>query len=180
MKLSNVRLSFANIWEKTTPKGAENSEPKYGLTVLIKKDDPQIKMLLEAIEQIKAEHAPFPASKWTEICLFDGDTSSKAEDSEGTRYSGYEGHYALRLKNKKRFPVVDKDLSQLAEEDGRIYSGCFVNVAFSLFGYKEFKCISGIVKGVQFHRVGEAFGSNDQDVNQMFESEVGESDIQDI
>ena len=183
MKLSNVRLSFANIWKKTTPKGAENSEPKYDLTVLIKKNDPQLKMLLDAIEQIKADHAPFPPSKWTEICLFDGDTSSKAENKEGERYAGYEGHYALRLKNKKSFPVVDKDLSQLTEDDGRIYSGCFVNVAFYLSGYKNYKCISGFVKGLQFHADGEAFGSSDQseqDVTKMFENEAGEIDIQDI
>jgi hypothetical protein len=179
IKLTNVRLSFANIWHKSTAKGYEDSEPKYSMTVLIDKKDPQAEMIKKAIDQIKKGAHPFPESKWEKVCFFDGDTSSKAEDAEGNRYAGYEGHYAIKLTSKSKFLIVDKDLSRIEEDDNRIYSGCYINVKFSLLGYKDRKAICGFIKGVQFARDGEAFGSAEQSADQMFDN-IADAEIQEI
>jgi hypothetical protein len=57
--------------------------------------------------------------------------------------------------------VFDFDKSPLTEQDGKIYSGCFVTAVIDVFGHYHKKGGNRVLaqlKGVQYAGPGEAFG----------------------
>jgi hypothetical protein len=151
IKLNNVRLSFPSLFQKAQFDGAET---KYEATFLldkvkhasvIKEIDAAIKSKI--IADLKG--ARVPAEK---LCLRDGDE---------TEYEGYAGHMTLKASTKKRPLVLNKDKSPLTEEDGVVYSGCYVNAIIDLWTQNNNygKRINATLLGVQFAGDGEAFSS---------------------
>jgi hypothetical protein len=58
------------------------------------------------------------------------------QDGDATDYDGYEGHIAVRAKNKTRPTVLHADaVTPAVEADGIPYAGCYVNASIEFFGY---------------------------------------------
>ena len=155
--LTGVRLSFPNIFQRSI---FEGNEGKFAATFLIPKDDPQIKKLVTLIKaKIAEEKIKVPA---TNICLKDGDESE---------YDGYEGHMSLKASSQYRPTVIDQFKRPVAEADGVIYAGCWVNgiVDFWVQNNKWGKRVNCNLHGVQFMKDDSAFGNARVDVTEEFE-----------
>ena len=165
MMLKNVRLSFPAIFKKAEFDGVQT---KFEATALIKKDE-QADLIAQVQSHIKSlldnKFGEGKAPKSIKItCFQDGDTKD---------YDGYEGVMALKATSKKRPTVIDKDKTPLAEDDGKPYAGCYVNMIVD-FWYSEHpvggKQVLANLYGVQFFKDGEPFGSGDVDVTDDFDA----------
>jgi len=174
MKLSNVRLSFASIFKKAV---FEGNETKYEATFLIHKDDQS-----ELVEKVNKKIEQFLKDKFgagkvpksiKRTVMIDGDTKD---------YDGYENHMAFKGGSNRRFTIIDKDKTPLAEEDGKPYAGCYVNAIVDLW-YSDHpkggKQVLGNLLGIQFLRDGEAFGAGSADTSDEFD-DVSEDDDDDF
>lgn len=151
IKLNNVRLSFPSLFQKAQFDGAET---KYEATFLLDKVKhaaviKEIQTAIKAKVDSDLKGAKVPANK---LCLRDGDE---------VEYDGYSGHMTLKASTKKRPLVLNKDKSPLTEEDGVVYSGCYVNAIIDLWAQNNNygKRINATLLGVQFAADGEAFSS---------------------
>lgn len=149
IKLKNVRLSFPSLFRKATFEGAET---KYEATFLLSKDDhadliKEIKSMISQRIKTDLKGAKLSADR---ICLKDGDDFD---------YAGYTGCMSIKASNNKRPMLIDRDKSQLSEEDERLYAGAYVNAVIELWvqnnGYG--KRINANLLGVQFFKDGEPF-----------------------
>jgi len=144
IRLENVRLSFPSLWKKAVFDG---DTTKFEATLLIPKGNTKLIGRLNAmIEQTKGKHK----IKAERIALKDGDESE---------YDGYEGNMSLKASNETRPTVIDKDRTPVIEEDGIVYSGCYVNAIVqpwlqnNAFG----KRVNFNLLGVQFVKDGDSF-----------------------
>jgi len=172
IKLQNVRLSFPSLFRKAQFQGEET---KYEATFMLNKEEhaDKIAEIEKAIQAGMKEHfkgAKIPSDK---ICLKDGDHSGRDE---------YEGHYTIKCANNKRPKVIDRDKTPLTEDDGKPYSGCYVNAVIDLWyqnnGYG--KRVNANLLGVQFFKDGEPFESGsvaDDDDFEEFEVDDEDFDI---
>lgn len=157
IKLNNVRLAFPELFEPTQVSG--QGAFKYRANFLIPKSRTDL------IEEIKAGIKHVIGEKWgnkdiekiynsicnnpTRFCLRDGDSKE---------YDGYAGNLYLSASNKSRPLVIDRNTSPLTAQDGRPYSGCYVNATVEFYGYdNNGKGVSASLRGVQFFRDGDAF-----------------------
>lgn len=167
--LKNVRLSFASIFQRSEFNGVEG---KYEATFLIPKSNKALKKKLdEAMKQAMVE-AKVEKIGSDRYCLKDGDDSA---------YDGYPGHWSLKAANDKRIRILDRDKTILAEEDGRPYSGCYVNAIIDFWVQDNSwgKRVNANLFGVQFVKDGESFGSagmSDADVMSSFDELEDEED----
>lgn len=156
IKLSNVRLSFPDLFEAKTVNG--EGKPAFGAAFLINKADPQVKTIEAAIAQVakdkwgaKADAILKQMRAGDKLALHDGDTKSQ--------YEGYEGMLFISSRSQTRPLVIDRDKSQLSAEDGKPYSGCYVNCTLELWAQDNSygKRINAQLGGVQFFKDGDAF-----------------------
>jgi len=156
IKLTNVRLSFAQLFEAKTVNG--EGKPAFSATFLIKPNDPQVKMINEAIDEVAKEKWGAKADANLKImrtadkvCLHNGDLKAN--------YDGFEGMLFVSARNPIRPLVVDADKSPLVAEDGKPYSGCYVNASVELWPQDNNygKRVNATLMGVQFFRDGESF-----------------------
>ena len=162
--VKNVRLSFPNIFQRSVFQGEEG---KFQATFLIPKGDPQIKKLVDIIKgKIANEKIKVPVAN---ICLKDGDSSD---------YDGYEDHFALKASSQYRPTVINQHKIPVAEEDGIVYAGCWVNgiVDFWVQNNKWGKRVNCNLHGVQFVKDDSAFGNVRVDVTEEFEETTQEPD----
>jgi hypothetical protein len=96
-------------------------------------------------------------------CLHDG---SEKPDTDG--YGP--GVMYVSASERKRFPIVDKDLTPLAEEDGKPYAGCYVNASIRLWvqDNQYGKRINAAIVAVQFAKDGDSFGAAPVNVEDEF------------
>jgi hypothetical protein len=166
--LRNVRLSYEHIFKPT--KFMEGSEPKYSATFIIPKDHPDLPAVKRAFfeagqESFAKEFAK--AGVWPRgftCSLKDADTEV---DSMGEilaeKNEAYKGCYILEANSAKRPVVINRNKAAVTEEDGIIYSGCYVNASLAAAGYtfgKMKKGVKAYLNGVQFVKDGERFGSD--------------------
>lgn len=149
--IKNARLSFPSLFHKAKFNGVET---KYESTLLLDKvaHADIIEEIRKGIaEKIKTDlkGAKVGADK---ICLRDGDDAG---------YDGYEGCFSIKASNNRRPTVIDRDKTPLTEEDGKPYSGCYVNAQIELWSQNnEYgKRINANLLIVQFARDGEPFGA---------------------
>ena len=156
LKLRNVRLAFPQLFEAKTVNG--EGKPAFSANFIIEADDPQIKTINAMIEKVAKEkwgakaEAQLKALRGADkVCLHNGDLKSQ--------YAGYEGKFFVSARNSVRPLVLDTDKSPLSPEDGRPYSGCYVNCVLELYCQDNSfgKRINAVLSGVQFYRDGEAF-----------------------
>ena len=166
--LKSVRLSFPAMWKKAVFEGVET---KFEATFLLEKDSEQAIMIEKAAKDFAVEHfgeGKVPKSlKYTVI--IDGDTKD---------YDGYENMIAFKGASGKRFPIVDRDNTPLAEEDNKPEAGDYVHAVVG-FWYSDHpkggKQILGNVKAIRFAKEGEKFGVGSVDVDDAF-ADIGEED----
>jgi co-chaperonin GroES (HSP10) len=155
IKLKNVRLSFASLFKRATFGGEET---KYEGTFLIDKETQadQIAEINTAIAaMMKEKKAKLSPDR---ICFKDGDEID---------YDGYAGHMSIKASNAKRPIVIDRDKSPLTEDDGRPYSGCYVNAVLELWFQDNTwgKRVNANLLAVQFAKDGEPFGEGGASVS---------------
>jgi len=168
LTLSEVRLSFPSLFKKTSFNGGDG---KFEATFLINKKTQanQIKMLQEAIKVAVSEKS---LKGELEMCLKDGDVKV---ESNGGLYAEYSGCMYLKAKTSRKPTTINKDKSEVVEEDDVLYSGCYVNARISFFGYDKIKKgVSCNLFGVQKAKEGEMLTTM-VDVRDEFE-EVNETD----
>lgn len=156
IRLQNVRLSFPQLFKAETVNG--EGKPAFSASFLINPNDPQIKMIEEAIETTarekwgaKAEAILKQLRAQDKTALHDGDLKSN--------YAGFEGMLYISARNAARPLVIDRNKSPLTEQDGKPYAGCYVNAKVDLWAQDNNfgKRINATLSGVQFLRDGEAF-----------------------
>ena len=151
IKLHNVRLSFPNLF---TPKSVNGSEPKFGASFLLSKEDDaaQIATIRNACNAVAKEQWPAKVPAGVKLCLHEG---SEKE------YDGY-GETVMYVSASSTItpPVVDESLQAVTEHQGKVYPGCLVNVVLRLWAQdNQFgKRINAQLQAVQFAGEGEAFG----------------------
>lgn len=178
IQLKNVRLAFPDIW--TPVAFEEGQEKKYGATFLIQKNDAQIKAIQKAINEVAVaqwkEKAKTVLGSLTgnanKICFVDGETKA---------YDGFSECMALSAKNKRRPLIVDRNKEPLIEDDGKPYSGCYVNASLEIWAQenKWGKGIRATLRGIQFLRDGDQFGGGSVANQDEFEdfSSFAEDDL---
>lgn len=158
--LKNVRICYAqNLF---TPSSAKEGQPKkFNCQVILPKEDTaQIKMVQDAILEVargewdKQAETVIKSLKNTDfICLRDGENKPDREEVQGS--------FFLAASNRKRPTTLNRDRSPVTEEDGIIYSGCYVNIKVEVYAYVEpemkKKMIPASLLGVQFVKDGDAF-----------------------
>ena len=165
--LRNVRLSFEHIFKPTAFE--DGQDPKYSATFIIPKDHPDLAAVKRAMFEAGKEEfaADFAGSAWPR-----GITCSLKDADKDTNLMGeilaeknpaYEGCYILEANSTRRPVVLDRRKAAVTEEDGIIYSGCYVNASLNAAGYTYGKVKKGVkcyLNGVQFVKDGERFGSD--------------------
>lgn len=151
IRIENVRLSFAHFFQR-------DQYGNFSANFIFAKDHPATKTMLEAIKEVAANawgdgaaDALKSLKAQNRLCLHDGDT----KDTDG-----YAGNLFISANSSKRPLVLDKDRSSLSEEDGRPYSGCYVNAVLNIWSQDNQwgKRVNADVLGVQFFADGESFG----------------------
>jgi hypothetical protein len=183
VKLKNVRLSFAHLFEPQEgmidPDTGKRGEPKYNCNFLIDptSEDGKTNManLKKAADEVKKEKwgNNIPKLKPEKLCVRDGNLEE---------YDGYADHYYVSASNKNKPVLVDRDRTPLEKESGKLYSGCFVNAVVRIWAQdnKFGKRVNGSLEAVQFLRHGDAFGYRQVDANEAFEDVSDGEDGSDI
>lgn len=156
LKLSNVRLAFPVLFEARTVNG--EGKPAFSSSFLIDPADAQVKAINAAIDQVakekwgtKADAMLAQMRKADKVALHDGDLKSN--------YDGFAGMLYISARAATRPLVIDRDKSPLVETDGRPYAGCYVNASIEFWAQDNNygKRVNASLRGVQFHRDGDAF-----------------------
>jgi hypothetical protein len=193
VRLKNVRLSFAHLFEPQPGKVDERTgvkgEDRWNASFLIDKNTPEGKAELKKVQAAAAEAktakwgAPqnWPKLKPDRLCLRDGDLEN---------YDGYDGHYYLaagrnvKTKDGAENPppvLVDRDPSvALDRKSGKLYSGCYVNAVVRIWAQddkKYGKRLNASLEAVQFLRHGDAFGARPVDPMEAFQDETTEEEV---
>lgn len=161
--LTNVRLSFPTLW---TPRSfQEGGQKKFGATALVRKDDPQLAMIQQQINQFAHENFKPEELPLVKLCLRDG--------LEKINTDGYGSEVMfIGAANTRRPSVVSRTLEPLVEEDAVIYAGCYVNMAISLWKQDNSfgKRVNANLQGLQFVADGDPFGEGNFDPNSAFQA----------
>lgn len=174
--VNQVRISFPNLF---VPQKDDKGQDKYGAAFIIPKDHPDLKKVEECIKQVAAE-------KWADkapgiltslkasnkLCLHDGDAKAQ--------YDGYAGNLYLSANNRARPVVLDRNKTPLTQQDGKPYSGCYVNVSLDVWAQDHAahgKRINANVLAVQFAKDGEAFSGGAAFDDSDFETVEGDDDM---
>ena len=178
--LRNVRLSYEHIF---TPSAFDESqEAKYSATLIISKDHPDLPALKRAMFEAGQETFPadFKANGWPKGYTCSLKDADKDTDGSGTllaeKSEAYKGCYILEANSTRRPLVIGRKKEAIVEEDGIIYSGCYVNVSLAAAGYTYAKVKKGVkcyLNGVQFVKDGERFGA---DASADFDALDGDDD----
>lgn len=166
--LRNVRLSYEHIFKPTAFE--EGGDPKYSATFIIPKDHADLPAVKRAFFEAGQESFAtdfVKAGTWPRGFTCSLKDADVATDSMGEilaeKNSAYKGCYILEANSSKRPVVINRNKSVVAEEDGIIYSGCYVNASLAAAGYtfgKMKKGVKAYLNGVQFVKDGERFGSD--------------------
>lgn len=144
--VENVKLSYANIWEK---KSINGGDPKYSVSLLIDKNDKKtIKAIKDAIEEAKQEG----------IAKFGGKIPGKLKeplrdgDEERPDDETYAGMLFMNANSNNQPQIVNKQVQPILDQT-EVYSGCIANVSVSFYcfntnGNKGVACGLGNIQKV--------------------------------
>lgn len=167
--LKNVRLAFGQgLFEKQTANGGEGKAAFSSSFIIAPEDKANLALLKKAIRDAalrkwskKAEAVLKELERKDRTCLHDGDDKSQ--------YDGFEGNMYVSTRSDTRPSAFDndKDKTPLTKEDGKIYSGCYVDASINIWGQdnKFGKRINAQIRGVRFRKDGDSFsggGSADE------------------
>ena len=167
--LRNVRLSYEHIFKASAFE--DGQEPKFSATFIIGKDHPDLPAVKKAF--FEAGQETFPSDftgAWPRgftCSLKDADVATNSMgEILSEKNPAYKGCYILEANSTHRPITLDRRKAQVTEEDGIIYSGCFVNASLAAAGYTYGKVKKGVkayLNGVQFVKDGERFGMDASD-----------------
>lgn len=178
IQISNCRVSFANGLYRASA-FEEGQTPKYGADFILtdrsevfevhrdangkiirKKTTMEDAMLAVANEAWKGKgKAVIDDLESSKKCYRNGD---KRINASGEVYDGYAGRWYVTAKSTTRVPLFDAQGNAVTEEDGVIYSGCYVHVSFDLYANTNPKTrgIFAGLTGVRFAGDGDSFGGS--------------------
>lgn len=181
--LRDVRLAFPSLWKPSAPKGG--GDLAFNAAFLLPKTHKQLGELNAAIAAVAKEKwgakadAILKALKSADkTCLHNGDAKSD--------YEGFEGNFFVSARSKVKPSVFDQQRQELQEQDGKPYSGCYVNASIELWAQENSygKRVNAQLRGVQFLRDGDRFagGGSAADADEFDEisaegTEGGEPEI---
>lgn len=157
VKLKNVRINFASLFEPTVSPKFPKNDPKYQVTLLLDKkaDKDKISALAKACEEVLPNNARVDKHP-----LVDGDAPGQHELNAGL--------FTVRAGSKRRPVVVNSDGAALSDSDGVIYDGCYCNIALDVYYYADMKGVFVTLLGVQFAKDGEPLGRRVYSPDEMF------------
>lgn len=170
IKLQNVRIAFPQLFEAKQVNG--EGKPSFSASLLVEPNDTQLKALEAAALEVakakwgaKADGVIKQAKGQDKWVTHDGDLKGGM--------AGYEGMIYVNARNPVRPLVIDRDKTPLAEQDGKPYGGCYVNVSLELWAQDNQygKRVNASLGGVQFVRDGDRFAGG---------SSADESDFDEI
>jgi hypothetical protein len=152
--LRNVRLAFPNLFE---PSAYGEGDPAYSATLIM--DPAQAEAVDKVINAVAREKWGAKADAQLKALRAAGKVALRDGD-EKADYDGFEGMMFIAARSKTRPTVVDGQRQPLAQSDGRIYAGCYVNASLEVWAQDNAygKRVNCTLRGVQFVRDGEAFG----------------------
>jgi hypothetical protein len=179
LKLTTVRLSFADLRKPKAFPGDPNNKPRYGGTFLIPKNDPQVAVVRALIESVSMEKWPTnyvtvlnQLAMENRICFKDGDLNLS---DDGQVKEGYAGVQSLRASCAEDTPPIllgadERVLSALDFQNAAVdypYSGCFVHCIVNIWAMQnEYgKRINASLEGVMFAAPGDRFGAERADAS---------------
>ena len=178
--LRNVRLSYEHIF--TPSKFDEGQDAKYSATFIIPKDHPDLTAVKKAYFEAGQESfaSDFTGGNWPRGYTCSLKDADKETDGNGVllaeKNDAYKGAYILEANSTRRPVTLNRNKAQVTEDDGIIYSGCYVNASLAAAGYTYGKVKKGVkcyLNGVQFVKDGPRFGS---DASSDFDALDGDED----
>ncbi len=185
--LKGVRLSFAQglVKASTVPGAGADAKPKWNCGLILDPDHPQLAEIKKIQERVakdkwkdkgKAIHDAL--EKKDRLALHDGDGKPS--------YDGYPGNFFLspNADENKRPTMLDGSKNNLDEKAVArvLYSGCYVNASIELWAQdNQFgQRINSQLRGIQFLRDGDAFGSGGSASEDEFEAVTDGADAGDF
>jgi len=163
--LKNVRLSFPTIWTPKKFNDVDDKPPRYSAKFLLDKDtdSDQITDLQKLISQhVKTA---FNGKKPGGLKYF-------LTDGAESESEGYENAMSVSASSRETSPpkLIDRDKSPLVEEDGKLYSGCYVNAAITMWVQNNSygKRVNCNLIAIQFVKDGERLGPAPVDMDGIF------------
>lgn len=170
MWVMGARLAFAEgVFKKKAIANDPSSTPRYNCGLLLPADDKQVAAITKIEKDLVTEHqwkskedgeAVYKTlKKKDKLALKDGD--------DKTKYDGFAGCMYLSPSTDTRPTVVDRDRSPLTEDDGKVYSGCYVNAKVEIWVQDNNwgQRVNCKLLGVQFVKDGDSFGSGSPPAN---------------
>ena len=162
LRLNNVRLSFPSLFKATAVK--DGDKPAFSAQFIFPPEHPDFPALKKALVDVATGKwgAEGPAMVGQlmaadRCCVKRGDAKT-AED--GKPLDGYAGQWFVSARSQTRPTLIDANKKPLAESDGRLYSGCYVNVVVAIWAQtgQYGKRLNAQLQGVQFAKDGDSFG----------------------
>lgn len=166
----NARIAFAKgLFNKEPPANDPKGKARYGVSLILEPGHPDLKKLEELQEQLvldtefKDKSKPADVykelSKKDKLAVHDGDDKKKFE--------GFEGNFYIAPSADTRPTAINRDRSPVTEEDGVIYSGCYVNAKIELWVQDNQwgKRVNATLLGIQFVKDGDSFAGGPPPAN---------------
>ena len=164
IRLDNVRTSFCKIFEAERVKAGD--KPAFSCHFIFEEEDPQVKTVIQALRKVarakwgvqNGDNVLKQLLRTDRVCLKRGDDKLDGDDKI---MEGYEGRRYISARSYVRPTIVDLNPKKpITEEDGKIFSGSYVNCYISLWAQsgQYGKRINAQLQGVQFVKTGESFG----------------------
>lgn len=167
VRLSNVRLSFPNLFTPKAFANDPNSKPAYSATFLLdkRKNAAEIAAINKATDYAIKEQWKGKAPSGLKRCLRDG---TEKADTDGY---GPDVMF-VSARNEKPIFVVDQKKQPLTATDPNApYAGCYVNAVIRLWPQdnKWGKRVNASLGNIQFCRAGEMFGEKARTPDEDFD-----------
>lgn len=130
-----TRWSYVNVWD---PKSINGSNPKYSISLIIRKDDVEtvnkIKAAIKAAyeegaSKLKGNGKSVPPLAAIKTPLRDGDV-------ERPDAPEYQGCYFINANNKTAPGIVDAACQPIIDR-GEVYSGCYGRASISFYAFNS-------------------------------------------
>lgn len=158
MMLKEVRLSFPQLFHAASFN--PDQKKKFSATVIFDAGGDTEAAVKRGI--MEAAEAKWPGKGKAMVAQLQAQGKLALRNgAEKPNYDGFgEGVSFINASTDKRPGVYDRDNTPLAEDDGRIYAGCYVNALVEFWAQdNQFgKRINASLRGVQFVKDGEPFG----------------------
>jgi len=165
------------------PDSVAGGSPQYSARLVFAKTHPAFKAMGDKLAQVatekwgaKAKGILSELNATGRTCLRDGDTKASL--------TGFSGNWFVAANNAKRPGVVNADKTPLQEEDGVIYSGCYVNVGVRVWPQDNQygKRLNAELLAVQYAGPGESWsvGGAMVSTDALFDDISGEFDDDEV